>query len=55
MFDPNITADERDLRELPGINGFAANLTDDEIAALKASGTPFRSSPTWSATRSPTP
>lgn len=39
MFDPNISADERDLRELPGINGFAANLTDDEIAALKASGT----------------
>ena len=39
MFDPNISADERDLRELPGINGFAANLTDAEIAALKASGT----------------
>jgi len=39
MFDPNISADERDLRELPGINGFAANLTNDEIAALKASGT----------------
>ncbi|HEV7484476.1 MAG TPA: S8 family serine peptidase [Thermoanaerobaculia bacterium] len=39
MFDPNISADERDLRELPGINGFAANLTDGEVAALKASGT----------------
>jgi serine protease len=39
MFDPNISADERDLRELPGIHGFAANLTDAEIAALKASGT----------------
>jgi serine protease len=39
MFDPNISAGERDLRELPGINGFAANLTDAEIAALKASGT----------------
>jgi serine protease len=39
MFDPSISADERDLRELPGINGFAANLTDAEIAALKASGT----------------
>ena len=39
MFDPNISADERDLRELSGINGFAANLTDAEIAALKASGT----------------
>jgi serine protease len=39
MFDPNISADERDLRELSGINGFAANLTEAEIAALKASGT----------------
>ena len=39
MFDPNISADERDLRELSGINGFAANLTDAEITALKASGT----------------
>jgi subtilisin family serine protease len=39
MFDPNISADERDLRELPSINGFAANLTDAEITALKASGT----------------
>lgn len=39
MFDPNISADERDLRELPIINGFAANLTDAEIASLKASGT----------------
>jgi subtilisin family serine protease len=38
MFDPNISADQRDMRELPSINGFAANLTDDEIAALKASG-----------------
>jgi serine protease len=38
IFDPSISADERDLRELPGINGFAANLTDAEIAALKASG-----------------
>ncbi len=37
-FDPNVPAGERDLRELPGIHGFAANLTDDEIAALKASG-----------------
>jgi serine protease len=39
MFDPNISADERNLRELPGINGFAAYLTDAEIAALNASGT----------------
>src|SRR5881392_3881559 len=39
MFDPNISADERDLRELPTINGFAANLTDAEITSLKASGT----------------
>jgi serine protease len=39
MFDPNISADERDLRDLPGINGFAAYLTDAEISALKASGT----------------
>ena len=38
-FDPNVSADERDLRELPGIHGFAANLTTDEIASLKASGT----------------
>jgi subtilisin family serine protease len=38
LFDPNISADERDLRELPAVNGFAANLTDGEIAALKASG-----------------
>jgi subtilisin family serine protease len=38
IFDPAISADERDLRELPGIHGFAANLTDAEIAALKASG-----------------
>src|SRR5437660_392284 len=45
MFDPNISADERDLRELPGIHGFAANLTDDEIAALKASGTTTSSEP----------
>jgi subtilisin family serine protease len=37
-FDPRVTADERDLRELPAINGFAANLTDDDIAALKATG-----------------
>ena len=37
-FDPRVSDDERDLRELPGIHGFAANLTDDEIAALKASG-----------------
>src|SRR4051812_14236764 len=37
-FDPNISDDERDLRVLPGIHGFAANLTDGEIAALKASG-----------------
>src|SRR4051794_16849869 len=39
MLDPNISADERDLRELPGIHGFVANLTDAEIASLKASGT----------------
>jgi len=38
LFDPNVSADERDLRELPVINGFAANLTDGEIAALRASG-----------------
>jgi subtilisin family serine protease len=38
MLDPNIAEGERDLRELPGIRGFAANLTADEIAALKASG-----------------
>jgi Subtilisin-like serine proteases len=37
-FDPNVSADERDLRELPGIHGFVANLTSDDIAALRASG-----------------
>jgi subtilisin family serine protease len=37
-FDPRVTADERDLRELPAINGFAANLTDEDIAMLKATG-----------------
>jgi subtilisin family serine protease len=37
-FDPNVSVDARDLRELPNIHGFAANLTDEEIAALKASG-----------------
>src|SRR4051812_5484407 len=37
-FDPSISDDERDLRVLTGIHGFAANLTDGEIAALKASG-----------------
>src|SRR4051812_10930237 len=37
-FDPRVSADERDLRELPAINGFAANLTDEDIAALKATG-----------------
>jgi len=37
-FDPNISADERDVREFTAINGFAANLTADEIASLKASG-----------------
>ena len=37
-FDQNVSADERDVRELPGIHGFAANLTSDEIASLKASG-----------------
>src|SRR4051794_5880181 len=37
-FDPRVSADERDLRELPAINGFAANLTDADIAALKATG-----------------
>ncbi len=37
-FDPNVSADERDLRELPSIHGFAANLTSEEIASLKASG-----------------
>lgn len=36
--DPSVTADERNLRELPGIHGFAANLTSSEIASLKASG-----------------
>jgi subtilisin family serine protease len=38
MFDANVSADERNLRELPNINGFAANLTDDDIAKLNASG-----------------
>jgi serine protease len=38
-FDPNISDDERDLRVLSGIHGFAGNLTDGEVAALKASGT----------------
>jgi subtilisin family serine protease len=37
-FDPNVPADERDVRELPGIRGFAANLTAAEIASLKSSG-----------------
>jgi subtilisin family serine protease len=37
-FDARVSADERDLRELPAINGFAANLTDEDIAALKATG-----------------
>src|SRR5207302_3858237 len=37
-FDARVSADERDLRELPAINGFSANLTDEDIAALKASG-----------------
>jgi serine protease len=37
-FDPRVSADERDLRDLRGINGFAANLTDEDVAALKASG-----------------
>jgi serine protease len=37
-FDPRVTADERDLRELPAINGFAANLTNEDIATLKATG-----------------
>jgi subtilisin family serine protease len=32
------TADERDVREFQAINGFAANLTSDEIASLKSSG-----------------
>lgn len=32
------TAGERDVRELTAINGFAANLTSDEIATLKSSG-----------------
>ncbi len=36
-FDP-ATADVRDLRELTGIHGFAANLTADEISSLKSSG-----------------
>jgi subtilisin family serine protease len=36
--DPGVSDGERDVRELPGINGFAANLTSDEIASLKASG-----------------
>jgi serine protease len=35
-FDP-AAADERDLREFTAIHGFAANLTADEIATLKAS------------------
>jgi hypothetical protein len=37
-FDPTISADERDVREFTAIHGFAANLTSDEIASLKASG-----------------
>jgi serine protease len=37
-FDARVSADERDLRELPAINGFAANLTDQDIASLKATG-----------------
>ena len=37
-FDARVSADERDLRELPSVNGFAANLTDEDIAALKATG-----------------
>jgi subtilisin family serine protease len=36
-FDP-AAADERDVREFTSIHGFAANLTAQEIAALKASG-----------------
>jgi serine protease len=36
-FDP-AAADERDVREFTAIHGFAANLTSDEIASLKASG-----------------
>ena len=34
-FDPRVSADERDLRELPAINGFAANLTDEDIAEIE--------------------
>ncbi len=37
-FDPSISAGERDVREFTGIHGFAANLTAEEIASLKASG-----------------
>jgi serine protease len=37
-FDQNVSADERNLRELPSINGFSANLTADDIAMLKATG-----------------
>jgi serine protease len=36
--DPSVSDDARDVRDLPGIHGFAANLTSDEIASLKASG-----------------
>ena len=36
-FDP-AAADERDMREFTAIRGFAANLTSEEIATLKASG-----------------
>lgn len=36
--DPAVSDDERDIRDLPIIHGFAANLTSDEIASLKASG-----------------
>src|SRR4051812_22161830 len=36
-FDP-AAADERDMREFTAIPGFAANLTSEEIASLKASG-----------------
>ena len=37
-FDPSVSVDERDVRKFTAIRGFAANLTSDEIASLKASG-----------------
>ncbi|HEV7425286.1 MAG TPA: S8 family serine peptidase [Thermoanaerobaculia bacterium] len=38
MFDQTVSPDERNLRELPNINGFSANLSEADVAQLKASG-----------------